>query len=306
MTKGIDLSNHQAGINFTEVKKGADFVILRGGYTGYGSSRTKNKDESFERFYRACKNNDIPCGAYWYSCANTKSGGEEEAKFFYENCLKGKQFEYPIYIDVENKQWQLGHKKAVTDAIIGFCDYLEAKGFYTGVYSSTYWFDNHIETARLNAYTKWVADWRGTKPDFRYQGFGMWQYTDKGRCAGYSVDFNEVFVDFPFYIKEYGKNGYTVKKTVDEIALEVIAGKWGNGAVRKNKLTAAGYNYEAVQKRVNEILNEAKPQYYTVKDGDTLSGIAKKYKLTLKKLVELNPQITNPNVIYTGQKVRVK
>lgn len=44
------------------------------------------------------------------------------------------------------------------------------------------------------------------------------------------------------------------KKTVDEIAREVIAGKWGNGVDRKNKLTQAGYSYKEVQNRVNEIL----------------------------------------------------
>lgn len=45
-----------------------------------------------------------------------------------------------------------------------------------------------------------------------------------------------------------------VKKTVDELAREVIAGKWGNGATRKKQLTEAGYDYSAVQKRVNELL----------------------------------------------------
>lgn len=44
------------------------------------------------------------------------------------------------------------------------------------------------------------------------------------------------------------------KKTVDELAREVINGKWGNETDRKNRLTAAGYDYSAVQKRVNELL----------------------------------------------------
>lgn len=44
------------------------------------------------------------------------------------------------------------------------------------------------------------------------------------------------------------------KKSVDEIAREVIDGKWGNGADRKNRLTAAGYDYAAVQSRVNKLL----------------------------------------------------
>ena len=43
-------------------------------------------------------------------------------------------------------------------------------------------------------------------------------------------------------------------KTVNQLALEVIDGKWGSGEARKKKLTEAGYDYEAVQKRVNEIL----------------------------------------------------
>lgn len=42
-------------------------------------------------------------------------------------------------------------------------------------------------------------------------------------------------------------------KNIDDIANEVIAGKWGNGATRKKKLTDAGYNYELVRKRVNEL-----------------------------------------------------
>lgn len=42
-------------------------------------------------------------------------------------------------------------------------------------------------------------------------------------------------------------------KSVDELAQEVIAGKWGNGVDRANRLTAAGYNYNAVQSKVNEL-----------------------------------------------------
>lgn len=44
------------------------------------------------------------------------------------------------------------------------------------------------------------------------------------------------------------------KKTVEEIAKEIIQGKWGNGTDRKNRLTAAGYDYDEVQKMVNKLL----------------------------------------------------
>ena len=65
--------------------------------------------------------------------------------------------------------------------------------------------------------------------------------------AGYSV------FDEKGNVVYTGKNT-VVKKTVLELAKEVIAGKWGNGQDRKNRLTAAGYDYTAVQNKVNELL----------------------------------------------------
>lgn len=52
----------------------------------------------------------------------------------------------------------------------------------------------------------------------------------------------------------HAASGDTPKKSNTEIAKEVIAGKWGNGADRKKRLEAAGYNYAAVQKIVNSML----------------------------------------------------
>lgn len=68
------------------------------------------------------------------------------------------------------------------------------------------------------------------------------------------------------YIRGYGVPDYdgasapkanttTKKKTVSQIAKEVINGDWGNGDARKKKLEAAGYDYAAVQKKVNELLS---------------------------------------------------
>ena len=51
----------------------------------------------------------------------------------------------------------------------------------------------------------------------------------------------------------------TKKKTVEQIAKEVIDGKWGTGDERKRKLTDAGYDYNAVQKKVNELMPKKKP-----------------------------------------------
>lgn len=50
----------------------------------------------------------------------------------------------------------------------------------------------------------------------------------------------------------------SAKKSVDEVAKEVIRGEWGNGDERYNRLTNAGYNYNEVQAKVNELLNSNK------------------------------------------------
>lgn len=63
-------------------------------------------------------------------------------------------------------------------------------------------------------------------------------------------------------IEKYGLTKYDSgeeekpNKTIDDIAKEVIAGKWGNGTDRRNRLRAAGYNPSIVQSRVNELLKK--------------------------------------------------
>ena len=54
--------------------------------------------------------------------------------------------------------------------------------------------------------------------------------------------------------EEVNNNLKPKKKTIDEIAKEVIQGLWGNGKERKDRLTKAGYNYSKVQKRVNDLI----------------------------------------------------
>ena len=119
-------------------------------------------------------------------------------------------------------------------------------------------------------------------------------------------------------MKNCGLNGFTAtkkenstnipsepKKSVEQLAQEVLEGKWGNGADRKTALTNAGYNYEEVQSKVNELMHTNKETIYVVQKGDTLSGIAKKYNTTYQKIAKDN-NISNPNLIYPGQKLIIK
>ena len=97
------------------------------------------------------------------------------------------------------------------------------------------------------------------------------------------------------------------KKSVDVIAQEVVDGKWGNNPQRKIKLVNAGYDYNEVQKKVNEILSKPKKgySYHIVKKGESLSSIAKLYGTTWQNLMKLN-NIKNPNLVFPGERIRVK
>lgn len=178
----------------------------------------------------------------------------------------------------------------------------------------------------------WAAAYADYVPDYGYQkapqlvGSVIRQWTSVGRLSGYggNLDLNSSILT-PEQWKKYAqgaRGGATkplpapkpvpkpVRKTNEQVAAEIVAGKggWGNGVDRVNSLKKAGYNYNTVQALVNKLLNVNKPvrTYYTVKKGDTMSGIAGKYKTTLAVLDKLNPQIKNLNEIYPGEKVRVK
>jgi lysozyme len=314
--KGIDVSVWQGNnIDFAKVKaSGIDFVIIRAGY-GNG-----NKDKYFETNYSKAKAAGLHVGAYWYSYATSAAGAKQEAQAC-AKALSGKQLNYPVYFDIEEKSQLSKGRDFCSSLITSFCTEMENRGYYAGFYTSLSSLNSVVSDAVKKRFTVWVAQWSSK---CSYSGaYGIWQYSSKGSVNGISgnVDMDYSYIDFPSTIKSGGFNGYskstaststaTAKKSVDEIASEVIAGKWGNGSDRKNRLTAAGYDYSAVQAKVNEKLGASSRKstaiYYTVQRGDTLSGIAKKYGTTVSAIQKLNSSlIKNVNLIQVGWRIRVK
>lgn len=93
------------------------------------------------------------------------------------------------------------------------------------------------------------------------------------------------------------------RKSNETIANEVLAGQWGNGDDRKARLANAGYDYGAIQAIVNSRADSG--VYYTVKAGDNLTQIAARYNTTWQAIARLNG-IPNANIIYAGQRLRIK
>lgn len=267
---GIDISVWQNGFNFDKAKEeGVEFVILRGAYS-------TNEDKCFEDFYKQCNKKGLPVGAYHYSMAKTVKEAENEAKLMI-SILKGKQLEYPVYLDVEDKaQAKLG-KDLLTSIIKTYCDALEQAGYYVGIYSTYSYLNSYTHINELAKYDKWIAQW--SKKCTCKIDYGMWQFGGEtnmirsNKIAGVVCDQDYAYKDYPSIIRNAGLNGFKrpqdadavptpvrphPQKTVTDIAKEVIEGKWGNGAERKKKITSAGYDYNAVQSKVNELLNNNK------------------------------------------------
>ena len=276
-TKGIDVSGWNGEVDFAKVKaSGIDFVIVKAGY--YMSTV-----ETFERNYSNAKAAGLHVGAYWFSYAETVEEAKREAAACIA-AIKGKQFDFPIYFDLEwQKQFDKG-KEFCTNIVEAFCSELQKAGYLAGLYISRNPLQSYIKPEVAKKYELWIAEWGS---QCRYDGeYGIWQYSETGRVDGVvgNVDLDYCYKDYPTIIANGGYNGFSTKKTVEQLAREVLDGKWGNDDDRKNRLTAAGYDYYAVQKRVNELVYAPKKSVdelaAEVIRGDWGNGDERKKRLT--------------------------
>ena len=240
--KGVDLSYCQEGISFPALKEaGVKFAIIRAGFS------TK-KDVTMGKFVADCKKYGIDYGFYWYSYAMSIKQAQAEAEKCVE-VIKGLSPTYPVFFDMEEKKQISGlNTDTRTKMAIVFCEKIRQAGFKPGVYANPSFMENYYDKNRIvGKYDIWLAHWTNSsdRPSKYNYCQTMWQW-GLDRIGGYDIDGDVCFT-------EYGKKK-PVEKTIDKLADEVLAGKWDNGAERERLLTAAGYDYNAVQKRVNEKL----------------------------------------------------
>ena len=198
---GIDISYCQKKVDWTKVN--VDFVIIRAGYGKY----TTQKDTEFEAHYSGAKKRGIPVGAYWYSYAKSEDDARKEAETCIE-IIKGKQFEYPIYYDVEESSTLSLGKEKVSAIIRAFCEVMEKAGYWVGLYMSRSPLENIVAEDVRKRYAIWLAEWDVVNPTYKGT-FGMWQ-NGTGTVSGFpdKVDTDICYVDYPTQIKAKGLNGY--------------------------------------------------------------------------------------------------
>ncbi len=301
----VDISHHKPVQDWVKVKKNVEFLISK------ATEGTTFIDSTLDSFVEHCEANKIP---YWlYTFLN--NGDElEQAKFLVSTCKKKVGSYFMGYVlDVESGN----NAEDVKEAF----EYIKKQSPKTMFYSAYADYNRYksIIKNRGESCAYWEARYGKNNGEYDakfapHSDADLHQYTSEGVCPGIAgkVDLNRLTGNkkeswFVVGSDSAKPKATTKKKSNAEIVKEVLAGKWGNGEERKEKLTKAGYDYNAIQKLINASVEKPKTnsKTYVVKYADTLSSIAKRFGTTVDKIAKDN-NLKNPNKIYIGQKLIIK
>ena len=252
---GIDISAWQGDNNINLAKVPFDFCIVK------ATEGTSYKNRYFAAHCDKVLSRKKLLGAYHYA-----NGGDvqKEADYFLAHCKKyiGKAV---LVLDWEAQNNPLFGNNDL-EWCLKWCSYVQKK---TGIKPLIYIQKSAMDAVKKAGYGLWIAQY----PDYVETGYqehpwneGAYnclirQYTSVGKLSGYSgsLDLNKAYISAASWNKLAGKAkktsaSTTVKKSVNTLAKEVLAGKWGNGADRKARLTKAGYDYAKIQAAVNKLI----------------------------------------------------
>ena len=213
--KGVDLSHNNGTVDFAKLKAdGIDFVILRAGFSNTG------KDSKFETYYAAAKAAGLDVGCYLYTNSTSVSAIKSDVQKLL-GYLKGKTFEYPIYLDMETEtQRELGSGR-LTQMLRAFAAGLLDAGYFPGLYTNPNWLTTAYADADPSLLLDiWLARHNPTlymqNPDTYAGKYAIWQYCGSENTEDFEtldgvngrVDLNVCYKDYPALIQKYGYNGY--------------------------------------------------------------------------------------------------
>ena len=249
--KGIDISEWNGGLNYTTLSKSIDFAILREG------CRTR-KDYLFDTHINGCRAARIPIrGVYHFIYAVNNNQAKMEAESCIKNVLTAglpkstfiwADLEYDTITKAKAQGVNLGPAEVRKFTEI-FCETVKAAGYPTGIYTNLdYWIRMYGDEI-LSRYPVWYAQYSSK----RSKDCLIWQCGSRvlpgsnGQALDYDIWYEaEDVVAEPVVI--------VPDKTTEELARDVIAGKYGSGDARK---AALGDKYAEVQAKVNELLGVA-------------------------------------------------
>lgn len=198
----IDVSKHQADIDWTKVKKsGIDYAIIRAGFRGYGQSGSYNADTYFKQNIEEALEAGLEVGVYFFSQAITEKEAIAEAEYTL-NLIKGYDVSLPVVMDFEYASDQNGltgrlyeaglSKKQATKICRAFCSTILNNGYTPMVYANKSMLEKGLNASEIaKDYKIWLANYT---TDTSYTGdYEFWQYTQTGRVNGIAGNVDKSF-----------------------------------------------------------------------------------------------------------------
>lgn len=331
--KGPDISAWQGDIDIAALSSQVDFFIFRC-YAGM------KKDSKVDRNVNLAIQNGKPYGLYIYSYALNEAQATEEAQRVIN--LANSYSIKPAFLcidmeDADNYKARNGmpSNETLRNICARECNMFEQAGYYANIYANTSWWRNQL--AGFDRYDKWVAHWptRGgeqlgnaTSPDGENaNNCGIWQFTSAGKLNGYNgnLDMNYAYKDF--VLNKNGNSNPTPVAPAPSIPTEVSTYTVKSSDCLSKIGANLGVNWRDIA-NLNGIVSPytiyvgqkliipggssapapSQPSnngvIYTVKSGDTLSGIAARFGTTYQKIAADNG-IANPNIIHPGQVLKI-
>ncbi len=184
---GVDVSKWNGDIDWDKARNaGVEFAIVRAGYRG-SVTGSLVEDSYFQANMKAAAASGVPTGVYFFTQAVNEVEAVEEASAVLQ-LISDYKLDYPVYIDTEGAggNGRADGLDAETRTLVceAFCRTIENAGYKAGIYASRNWFNNNLQTEKLEQYQIWLAEYRSVP---LYQGYyQMWQYTSKGKIDGIS------------------------------------------------------------------------------------------------------------------------
>lgn len=319
--EGIDVSDWQGYIDYSQVKNsGIDVVYIK------ASQGNSIKDPYFEINYENAKANNLKVGFYHFLTATTVEEAEQQATFF-TSVISGKQVDCKLAMDYE--QFDGIDAQLINQIAMAFMKKVEELTkkqviIYSDLYNSESTFNSEL-SSQGELWLAYYGDYRDLENvNSSWDTFIGVQYTDQGSVAGINGNVDrdlftkEIFLDDSSEIANTeNPNGnyntetiyYTVKRGD---TLSAIASRYGttvqeiaqiNGIQNVNLI----YPGQVLKITTNSSdhgseTNSTGKTYYTIRRGDTLWGISRRYGVSIQNIISWN-NIQNPNLIYPGQRL---
>ena len=256
---GIDVSHHNGKIDWSTVAKaGYKFTVMKAQY----EAQSHRIDETFEYNYKEAGKNGLARGVYIYIARASAADPIADVKSLLEK-LNGRTLEYGIWLDLEDNNIRPLGSTGIEKLAYIYANLLKAAGYYVGIYCNLDWYKNVMSIKLKRDFDFWIARYpkndTGTyNPSSSLKPTTIavaWQFSSKGKVPGISTK-TDLNVDFDGQVYLMANDQVAARKTNREIAKEVYEGKWGTASTkpsRKELLTAAGYDYVAIQTIVNQM-----------------------------------------------------